>query len=302
MLNARALRNSKQVAPIANNRIARFQAISLLMLSLSRRVLRKLRRTTKLARTKARLQMQCLKGKPVVVDYGWVKLPYSNDGDLQELHYHQRCIEYYHNEVAIFKQYVKPGDTVLDIGANMGFTTMVMASLMKGKGAIYSFEPLKQTYEKLERTVEANGTNGAKIVHPVNFGLGSRDSVEKIFSVGQASGNNSIVNESSDRTLVGEIAVTTLDSYLKTHLPADAKPITFVKIDTEGFELEVLRGAVETLKNYRPVIYIELCKEYLESSLASAALLESLGYSFVGGLDIENAGNGSNFVAIAADS
>ena len=83
----------------------------------------------------------------------------------------------------------------------------------------------------------------------------------------------------------------TLDDIIK-------EDVLLLKIDTEGYEAQVLRGATETLKKHRPVIYIELCSDYMESSLEAVALLRGLDYRLPMDLDLNAKGNGSNFVAL----
>ena len=229
--------------------------------------------------------------KPLIQDYGWIKLPYSDDGDIQELYYHAHHSEYYHNDIPVISQYVRPGDCVIDVGANIGFVTTMLASLVGDHGKVYSFEPSAGTYNELLRTIEANGLG---MVEPVNSGLGEQDVTRELYRATGSSGNDTLIKASAGQVSLGQVKITSLDAYLAQN----TQPISFIKIDTEGYEAQVLRGATETLKKHRPVIYIELCSDYMESSLEAVALLRGLDYRLPMDLDLNAKGNGSNFVAL----
>ncbi len=251
----------------------------------------KVKNKASLSALKLKLKLKAMSGQPPIFDYGWIKLPYSDDGDVQELYYHAHQQEYYQNDMAVLRQYVHAGDCVIDVGANMGFVTAMLASLVGKDGKIYSFEPSAITYQKLLKTIAANDLS---MVEAVNSGLGEADSTHELYRVSGSSGNDTMVESGTGKVSTGQVNITSLDSYLAKN----TRPITFLKIDTEGFELQVLRGSMETLKKHRPVIYIELCADYLDSSLESVKLLQSSGYKLPADLDVSCLGNGSNFIAL----
>src|SRR5258708_39092376 len=88
-------------------------------------------------RTRLRLKAQF--SKEGWIDYNWIKLPLSNISDDQELLYHIHCQEYYANDLKILQPYIKAGDTVIDIGANMGFVSALFSSLVGPGGEVYAF-------------------------------------------------------------------------------------------------------------------------------------------------------------------
>ena len=250
----------------------------------------KLENKLSLSQLKFNLKMKKLSGN-TVLDYGWIKLPYSDDGDVQELYYHAHSQEYYQNDMPIIRPHIKPGDCVIDIGANLGFVTTMLASLVGKDGKVFSFEPSAVTYQKLLRTIEANELS---MVEPVNFGLGKQETTHDLYRVSGSSGNDTLIKSGDGKISTGQVKIISLDSFLAQK----PQPISFIKIDTEGYELQVLRGAIGTLKKHRPVIYIELCSDYLESSLEAVELLKSLDYRLPDDLDVSRQGNGSNFVAV----
>lgn len=228
------------------------------------------------------------------VAYGDIEFPYHSDNDdEQELLYHAFFEEWFKATELLFAPYVKSGDTVIDVGANMGFTTLALSKLVGAGGKVHSFEPGGSMHARLQELVEHNHLTQV-VLHPV--GCGER-SEELILSIPASSGNASlrlsskIVNEVRSNETV---FIKPLDEVLGDQL----NQLHFIKIDTEGFELDVLRGAVRTIERLLPVICIELSSEYLESSAASIEWLIARGYSFPIRPDLAQCHNGDNFIAL----
>src|SRR4051794_5393330 len=91
-----------------------------------------------------------------VADYGWIRLPYTGDGDLQEVYYHANQAAWHDKDSAIFRSLVIPGTTVVDVGANLGFVTTMLSACAGPRGRVLAFEPSKATFGKLRRVVEIN--------------------------------------------------------------------------------------------------------------------------------------------------
>ena len=88
--------------------------------------------------------------------------------------------------------------------------------------------------------------------------------------------------------------IVNLDAFLRSKLDrAD-----FFKVDSEGFEDEILGGAVGLIERFKPVIYIELSAQHLSASQKAAQILMDLGYTFNPELDFGNASLGDNFYAL----
>lgn len=152
--------------------------------------------------------------------------------------------------VRLLTALAEPDHTVLDIGANIGCTALLFASMTR---AVHAFEPSPSTFALLGINVAASGLD----VQLHNFGLGDREFEGEI----TFSPNNRSGGFVSDRMQAGagfvteRISVRSLDSFLRGR--PDVRP-DLVKIDVEGFELHVLRGAAETLGRLRPVVTLEL--------------------------------------------
>jgi len=134
---------------------------------------------------------------------------------------------------------LRPGDTVLDIGANIGAYTVPMAGKVGERGAVHCFEPDPAIVRRLRVNCELNGYLKQTIINQVAMtdALGQR----RFFrSVGSHSGWGSL--EQFDDLVISpiEVEAITLDEYVKTHAVGHVR---LIKMDVEGHEMAVLRGA-----------------------------------------------------------
>lgn len=144
----------------------------------------------------------------------------------------------------IINKYLPDEAVILDIGANIGSHTVYWA-LEKNAKKIYSFEPLEATYEILERNIKLNKLEDR--VETFNFGLYNLESKASVSNYNLANiGNTSFVPNNN-----GGFQLKKLDS-LK--IP---EKIDLIKIDVEGAEVEVVMGAMNTIRKNKPVIVIE---------------------------------------------
>lgn len=141
----------------------------------------------------------------------------------------------------------KPGSTIIDIGANIG-NHSVYFGLFCGAGKVFSFEPQSEVYDTLHKNISLNFLNDKIITF--KMGLGSYEATAKLGQVD----NKNIGMTKLEINESGEIKISTLDSIVK-HEPQNS--ISIIKIDVEGMEMEVLRGAIKTLERHNPLIYAE---------------------------------------------
>ena len=130
-------------------------------------------------------------------------------------------------------QLIKDDAVVIDAGANMGVFS-IFAAVNHPHATIYAFEPTPSTFEALREN-----TKGYPNIKIFNFGLGEK---EKAAAIVMASGSGG--NYIGDGGI--PVQIKTIDSF---GLPAD-----FIKMDTEGYEANILRGASGTIKKYKPII------------------------------------------------
>lgn len=171
----------------------------------------------------------------------------------------QNQVEPLNPEFQFIKQLTQPGDIVFECGTHHGLTAMLLSKWVGNEGKIVSFEINQHNAAIARKNFELNKINNVILEEK---GLGSQKSSQKIFNK-----SNSSVTPSNVISLgwlknfiygTNEVEIIALDDYVKTQsiLP------TFLKIDVEGYESEVLKGATEILKTL-PKLEIEIHTEIL---------------------------------------
>jgi FkbM family methyltransferase len=150
------------------------------------------------------------------------------------------------------RQFLNQDSIVIDGGGNVG-TFSVFAASIAVHGHVYAFEPTKSTFSLLEK----NARNFPANITCINLGLGEAVSKKNILNKGIGNGGNVIEDSPSykyskaDEGKLEKITITTIDQFVaENNLPR----VDFIKIDTEGYEANILRGAVATIKKFKPVI------------------------------------------------
>lgn len=139
--------------------------------------------------------------------------------------------------------------TVFDIGANIGATVIAAA---QAAGRVFAFEPQASTFSCLKKTVEANRLSNVSIF---DLALGANEG-EAIFFTNLNSGSAShlVTSDTLDRRSETKVRMTTLDRFVAEH---EIARIDLIKIDVEGFEIDVLEGAKRTLETLKPAVIVE---------------------------------------------
>ena len=227
----------------------------------------------------------------LVINHGKYKFNFYGGGDRGEILYHAFWDKMFLEEMDKIKKYIKPGDTVIDIGGNLGFFILLLNELVGPSGKIFSFEPSRILKARLEATVKNNNLQNINIL---NHALGESDGVTTLHYNPKQSGLTSIVTNFSEGSLSEEITVTTLDKFSE-QIP---NRVSFIKIDTEGYEPQVLKGSMELIIRDKPTIYIELGGEYQASSVVALKILNELNYYCEAeNLDLKTIPAGVNFIA-----
>jgi FkbM family methyltransferase len=164
--------------------------------------------------------------------------------------------EYEREETERIAQLVRPDMTVLDIGANLGYFTLQMARLAGGGGKIHAFKPNPEMFTRLEENVRFNPelADGRIKIH--RLALGEKEGEAEFFcpiTGSEGVGGLKDIQRAPLREVI-KVSVQTLDDFL-----AEQKitRVDFIKMDIEGGELGVLRGAPRVLKEFRPTILFE---------------------------------------------
>jgi FkbM family methyltransferase len=179
------------------------------------------------------------------------------------------------------------GKVIFDVGAHIGYDTLIFAKMVRKKGRVIAFEPNPFNRERLELNLSQNTQLADRvIVHDV--ALSDTEGIVDFLMTNMVDGwassgsfldtaHTNMEHDKYEKELGFQrtkTTVTTIDAYVKKH---KVKP-DVIKIDVEGAEQEVIRGAMRTLKNTKPVLYIELHSIF--STLQVTQLLTQLKYHF----------------------
>lgn len=162
----------------------------------------------------------------------------------------------------LIPQFVKPDTVFLDIGANIGLHSLNVAAQVPSAKTL-AFEPHPQIRSELNRNIEINKFEKKITAEPVAFGdhSGQIDfhvhSDQNFHNRGLSSANPEAV-QAKDFTAI-QVEMVTLDEYVQSKL--SEQKISAIKIDTQGLEEAVLRGAKNTLKKHKPILFLELESE-----------------------------------------
>ena len=163
------------------------------------------------------------------------------------------------------------GTSVLDIGANRGIYCYFMSRCVGENGTVTAFEPQPECIVTIKRVMKMFKLKNVALR---NCGLSDRNTTAPLYRGKPEHGSASLQFYPSEHASGQEIktSIVTLDSISET-LP---RPISFIKCDIEGHELEMLKGATEILTKDKPVMLIEIHEDQMPEV---TALLSSLGYS-----------------------
>lgn len=161
-------------------------------------------------------------------------------------------------EMEIVKKNLREGDTFIDVGANVGYVTAVAAGRVGKTGQVHSFEPIPEYFQRLQELANIN-TKFKIIVN--QCALGEDEGTETIYmtnlpNIGWNTMIRGFMSKETQKKSI-QVPVIRLDKYIKEKKLSNIK---LIKIDTEGFELFILKGLegffINT--NSRPMILVEI--------------------------------------------
>lgn len=145
------------------------------------------------------------------------------------------------NMLPLLKEFIKNGDVVLDIGAFIGDHTIYYSKLVGDNGSVIAFEPNRDSFFCLEHNLKAY-----KNVELINSAIGKEYGFVRTVDVLGNIGMNFLIPDN-----LGGIVIYSLNQM-------EIDRIDFIKIDVEGFELDVLIGGKETINKFKPTMLIEI--------------------------------------------
>lgn len=169
---------------------------------------------------------------------------------------------------------IEPGQTVYDVGANIGFFTMLCSRLVGPEGRVYAFEPIPENLATLRHNVVLNGLSNVTIVEQA---LSSSTGTAEMFVSPWSAFHSLNVEGASKQANHGpeagqiEVQTVTLDEFVERE---GVRAPDLLKVDVEGAELIVLEGGGETLRTVQPLLLCELH----DTHAAYEQLVREIGY------------------------
>lgn len=157
-----------------------------------------------------------------------------------------------HFDVALFSAFLPSISSFIDVGSYTGLYSVIAAALGGGKVRTYAIEPQQSCCECMRKTIAANHWEDRLKVFPL--GLADRAGELTLHVCGSGS---TFMNEFNDNEPLPQerVQVQTLDGFIDKY---QIEYVDFIKIDVEGFELRVLKGAERTIETFKPALFIEI--------------------------------------------
>lgn len=171
---------------------------------------------------------------------------------------------------------LKDGDTILDVGAHIGWYAINFARRFPSS-RVYAFEPIEVTFDVLKRNIDRNHI---KNITACNYGCSDKEEEKFLyyFKGGSAIASvENLINHKNAKKV--KCVLKTIDRIVQElKIPS----VDFIKCDAEGSELFVIQGAAETIKKFKPIIFAELYEEWCQkcgySSVDALKILRDWGY------------------------
>lgn len=154
---------------------------------------------------------------------------------------------------AILAEHLQNGSVFYDIGANVGFFTVIGAKLVGPDGRVHAFEPVPENVACIRHNIAINNFRNVQVWQNAVSDISGPGELQ----LAHYSGGSALATVAPPPDLKGLISVdlVTVDELVQQQ---EVKPPTVVKIDVEGAEIQVLRGMRQTIKRYRPVLLYEI--------------------------------------------
>lgn len=176
----------------------------------------------------------------------------------QELVQSKKWEEY---ETEIFKKNIKLGDVVIDIGAHIGYYTLIAAKLVGGTGKVYSFEPDQKNFQLLKKNIEVNGYRNVVLI---NKAVSNRSGMDYLYLNKKNTGDHRIFDSGEKRKSIPIETVTLDDFFRKNKIKLD-----LIKMDIQGSEAFAFQGAKEIISNN---LHIKIITEFYPKALQQSSI------------------------------
>jgi FkbM family methyltransferase len=149
-------------------------------------------------------------------------------------------------ETKVFMKTLHPGDVVIDIGAHIGYYTLIAAKIVGNAGKVFAFEPNERNFKLLQKNVKENGYKNVVLI---NKAVTKKSGSIKLYINNQNTGDHRIYDSQDNRKAVTVQTISLNDFFKnKNNLPF-MKKVSLIKMDIQGSEVEALKGGLDLLKN-----------------------------------------------------
>lgn len=191
--------------------------------------------------------------------------------------------------------YVKTGDTIIDVGTNIGVSLLNFAKKTGNTGKVIGFEPDSFNFNNCKKNIALNKFNNIELI---NEGLGNKTgNFNMIIEDRKNRGRNKITNAISNDTENNLVSITTLDIWFNQNKKINK--LNILKIDVEGYDLKVIQGALTLINQFNPIIFVELDDNNLRAAGNSAEelilFMNSIHYKCYKLTDKEEINTGKDF-------
>lgn len=193
------------------------------------------------------------KGKRDTVDFNGFILDLKIDDWIQEKIYFLG--EYEKAELKAMSHFLKPGDTFLDLGANIGVYSLHASRIVGPNGKVISFEPFSTNFEALKKHVEINSLTNVQLE---NMAVGNEEGTLTLYLDENEDNLGMVTANYTENAVQEKVRIVSIDQYVEENAITN---VDFAKIDIEGYEYPTLMGMLKTLQKYHPTILIEVLED-----------------------------------------
>jgi FkbM family methyltransferase len=181
-------------------------------------------------------------------------------------------------EAELIRRLLEPQEVFWDIGANIGYFSLLAGACLKNTGQVLAFEPGRTAFISLKDNISLNPFRN---ILAYNVAVTDKEGEARLYSSGAgADGRASLYGSARDRASLEKCRTVSLDQF---HQDLGLAPPDLLKIDVEGAELAVLKGAGQILQSRPPLILVEMKEATLKAAGTDKAMIQELlsGYGYL---------------------
>lgn len=179
-------------------------------------------------------------------------------------------------ETKLFRSKIKPAMTIIDIGANLGYYTVLASRLVGEQGLVLAFEPEPNFFKLLSKNINRNDI---KNVNHYEMAIAEKKGISELHLSDENKGHNSLIYSEELKTSVN-VKTTTLDDFLNSQI---IKKVDIIKMDIEGAEILAIEGMKNTLIKHTPLLFLEFSPHLIaklnRNPIDFLSVLREIGYS-----------------------